>query len=163
MKRLKLETDLLNVSKPYGIMPGDRVRNINKSCVHYKSTGDVVSIDDKGNINFTRNQRDGRRFIFAAINIQKNIADNNWHFVTLTYNGSEISLSIDENSRSQQSNIILKKKNLIQYPGSCSFESDYSDKFQLQSGNIDDFIIYNRALTNDEINYLFHYKNSYKE
>ena len=55
MKRLKLETDLLNVSKPYGILPGDRVRNINKSCVHYKSTGDVVSIDDKGNITYKVN------------------------------------------------------------------------------------------------------------
>lgn len=120
-----------------------------------------LTIDDKGNINFTRNQRDGKRFIFAAINIQKNIADNNWHFVTMTYNGSEISLSVDENSRSQQSNIILKKKNLIQYPGSV--ETYHSYKLQLQSGNIDDFIIYKRAITNEEINYLFHYKNSYKE
>lgn len=57
MKRLKLETDLLNVSKPYGIMPGDKVRNINKSCVHYKSTGDVVSIDIKGNITYQVNNQ----------------------------------------------------------------------------------------------------------
>lgn len=55
MKRLKLETDLLNISKPYSILIGDKVRNINKSCIHYKSTGNVVSIDIKGNITYKVN------------------------------------------------------------------------------------------------------------
>lgn len=52
MKSLKLETDLLGVSKPYEVMPGDRVRNINPVCTHYKSTGEVLYVHDDGDITY---------------------------------------------------------------------------------------------------------------
>jgi len=51
-KKLKLESDLLGVSKPYEIHIGDRVRNINKDCIHYKSTGEVVFVHDDGDITY---------------------------------------------------------------------------------------------------------------
>lgn len=54
---LKLETDLLNVSKPYQILPGDKVINVDKQCMHYKSTGDVVSVDAEGNITYKVNNQ----------------------------------------------------------------------------------------------------------
>lgn len=49
---LKLESDLLGVSKPYEIIPGDRVRNINPTCTHYKSTGEVMYVHDSGDITY---------------------------------------------------------------------------------------------------------------
>jgi hypothetical protein len=49
---LKLETNLLKVSKPYEFYIGDRVRNINPTCAHYKSTGDVVYVHDDGDITY---------------------------------------------------------------------------------------------------------------
>jgi hypothetical protein len=52
MKKLKLESDLLGVSKPYEIYVGDRVRNINPTCTHYKSTGEVVYVHDDGDITY---------------------------------------------------------------------------------------------------------------
>lgn len=52
MKKLKLESDLLGVSKPYEFYVGDRVRNINPDCAHYKSTGEVVYVHDDGDITY---------------------------------------------------------------------------------------------------------------
>jgi len=52
MKKLKLESDLLGVSKPYEFYVGDRVRNINPVCTHYKSTGEVVYVHDDGDITY---------------------------------------------------------------------------------------------------------------
>ena len=49
---LKLESDLLGVSKPYEIIPGDRVRNINPTCTHYKSTGEVMYVHGSGDITY---------------------------------------------------------------------------------------------------------------
>ena len=46
---LKLESDLLKVSKPYTFTPGDSVRNIDPECKYYKSTGDVVAVHPKLN------------------------------------------------------------------------------------------------------------------
>ena len=56
-KTLKLETDLLKVSKPYEFATGDLVKNINKDCVHYKSTGDVVFVHDNGDITYLVNNQ----------------------------------------------------------------------------------------------------------
>ena len=49
---LKLESDLLGVSKPYEIQVGDMVRNINTSCTHYKSVGTVLYVHDDGDITY---------------------------------------------------------------------------------------------------------------
>lgn len=47
-----LETDLLKVSQPYGILVGDTVRNIDPQCTHYRSVGKVVGVDFDGNITY---------------------------------------------------------------------------------------------------------------
>ncbi len=49
---LKLESNLLGVSKPYEIYVGDRVRNINPTCTHYRSTGTVLYVHDDGDITY---------------------------------------------------------------------------------------------------------------
>jgi hypothetical protein len=54
---LKLESKLISVSKPYEILPGDRVRNINTDCTHYRSTGKVVFVHDNGNITYQVDNR----------------------------------------------------------------------------------------------------------
>lgn len=51
-KLIKLESNLLKVSKPYEFLPGDSVKNINPNCTHYKSTGDVVYVHDNGDITY---------------------------------------------------------------------------------------------------------------
>lgn len=57
MKKLKLETDLLKVSKPYEFQVGDFVKNINTDCIHYKSTGEVVYVHDNGDITYKVNNQ----------------------------------------------------------------------------------------------------------
>ena len=52
---LKLESDLLKVSKPYTFTPGDSVRNIDPECKYYKSTGDVVAVHPNGDITYKIN------------------------------------------------------------------------------------------------------------
>lgn len=52
MNTLKLETNLLKVSKPYEYQPGDMVRNINPSCTHFRSTGKVLYVHDNGDITY---------------------------------------------------------------------------------------------------------------
>jgi len=52
---LKLESNLLKVSKPYEFQPGDSVRNIDPKCKYYKSTGDVVAIHPNGDITYKIN------------------------------------------------------------------------------------------------------------
>ena len=47
-----LETELLKVSQPYGILVGDRVRNIHPACPHYRSVGKVVAVDLDGNVTY---------------------------------------------------------------------------------------------------------------
>jgi hypothetical protein len=54
-KTLKLETDLLGVSKPYEFQVGDLVKNINPTCTHYKSTGEVVYVHPGGDITYRIN------------------------------------------------------------------------------------------------------------
>jgi len=54
---LKLESDLLKVSKPYEFQPGDMVRNIDKNCQHYKATGEVTKVADNGNITYVVNNQ----------------------------------------------------------------------------------------------------------
>jgi len=54
-KTLKLESDLLKVSKPYEFTPGDSVRNIDPECKYYKSTGDVVAVHPNGDITYKIN------------------------------------------------------------------------------------------------------------
>lgn len=49
---LKLESDLLSVSKPYELQIGDTVRNINPKCKHYKSVGTIVAIQPDGDITY---------------------------------------------------------------------------------------------------------------
>ena len=56
-KPLKLESDLLKVSKPYELAKGDLVKNINKDCTHYKSTGEVVFVHDNGDITYQVNNQ----------------------------------------------------------------------------------------------------------
>lgn len=56
-KTLKLESDLLGVSKPYEFLPGDLVKNINPDCTHYKSTGEVVYVHDGGDITYVVNNQ----------------------------------------------------------------------------------------------------------
>jgi hypothetical protein len=56
-KSLKLESDLLGVSKPYDLVVGDVVKNINPSCSKYKSTGAVVYVNDDGNITYRINNQ----------------------------------------------------------------------------------------------------------
>ena len=55
--RLKLESDLLGVSKPYEFQVGDFVKNINPTCAHYKSTGDVVFVHQGGDITYKVNNQ----------------------------------------------------------------------------------------------------------
>ena len=55
--RLKLESDLLRVSKPYEFQVGDFVKNINTTCTHYKSTGDVVFVHQDGDITYKVNNQ----------------------------------------------------------------------------------------------------------
>jgi len=54
MKRkiLKLESDLLSVSKPYGYQVGNNVKNIDPNCEFYKTTGEVIAIHDNGEITY---------------------------------------------------------------------------------------------------------------
>jgi hypothetical protein len=54
---LKLESNLLKVSKPYEIQPGDLVRNINPTCTHYKSAGEVLYVHDDGDITYVVNNK----------------------------------------------------------------------------------------------------------
>ena len=56
-KKLKLESDLLGVSKPYEFQVGDMVRNINPTCAHFKSTGEVVYVHDDGDITYQVNNQ----------------------------------------------------------------------------------------------------------
>ena len=51
-EELKLESGLLDVSKPYEIHVGDKVRNINPTCTHYKSIGTVLYVHDDGDITY---------------------------------------------------------------------------------------------------------------
>ena len=55
--RLKLESDLLGVSKPYEFQVGDFVKNINPTCTHYKSTGEVVFVHQGGDITYKVNNQ----------------------------------------------------------------------------------------------------------
>jgi hypothetical protein len=48
---------LLSVSKPYEFQTGDLVKNINKDCTHYKSTGEVVFVHDNGDITYQVNNQ----------------------------------------------------------------------------------------------------------
>ena len=57
VKILKLESNLLKVSKPYELQIGDMVRNINPTCTHYKSTGEVVYVHDDGDITYVVNNK----------------------------------------------------------------------------------------------------------
>jgi hypothetical protein len=53
---IKLENDLLGVSKPYEYYnPGDYVKNVNPNCPHYKSTGEVIMAHDNGDITYRVN------------------------------------------------------------------------------------------------------------
>lgn len=52
MKTNKFESNLIGVSKPYSIQVGDRVRNIDCDCPHYRTTGDVIAVDPDGNITY---------------------------------------------------------------------------------------------------------------
>ena len=54
---LKFESNLLKVSKPYEFQAGDTVRNINPSCTHYKSAGEVVYVHDDGDITYVVNNQ----------------------------------------------------------------------------------------------------------
>jgi hypothetical protein len=54
---LKLESDLLNVSKPYQIVVGDLVRNTDKNCIGYKSIGKVIAVSDTGDITYQINSQ----------------------------------------------------------------------------------------------------------
>jgi hypothetical protein len=56
-KTLKLETDLLKVSKPYEFAKGDLIKNINKDCTHYNSTGEVIYVHDNGDITYRVNNK----------------------------------------------------------------------------------------------------------
>ena len=56
-KTIKLESDLLGVSKPYEIQVGDMVRNINPTCTHYKSVGKVLYVHDDGDITYQVNNQ----------------------------------------------------------------------------------------------------------
>jgi hypothetical protein len=56
-KSLKLESNLLKVSKPYEFQKGDLVKNINTTCTHYKSTGEVVFVHDNGDITYKVNNK----------------------------------------------------------------------------------------------------------
>jgi hypothetical protein len=56
-KRNTFESKLLSVSKPYEFQTGDLVKNINKDCTHYKSTGDVVFVHDNGDITYQVNNQ----------------------------------------------------------------------------------------------------------
>lgn len=49
---LKLESDLLAVSKPYEMVKGDLVKNIDPNCDHYKTTGEVVAVHTNGDITY---------------------------------------------------------------------------------------------------------------
>jgi hypothetical protein len=51
-QRLKLENNLLQVSKPYELQVGDTVKNINPTCTHYKSVGTVIYVHDDGDITY---------------------------------------------------------------------------------------------------------------
>ena len=57
LKSIKLESDLLSVSKPYEFQVGDFVKNINTSCTHYKSTGKVVFVHQGGDITYKVNNQ----------------------------------------------------------------------------------------------------------
>lgn len=52
-----LETGLLKVSEPYGILVGDSVKNILPSCKHFRSTGKVISVDLDGNVTYQVNNQ----------------------------------------------------------------------------------------------------------
>jgi hypothetical protein len=56
-KVLKLESNLLKVSKPYEFHVGDEIKNINPDCIHYKSTGEVVFVHDNGDITYRVNNQ----------------------------------------------------------------------------------------------------------
>ena len=52
MKTLRLESDLLKVSKPYRLATGDIVKNTDPNCMHYKTTGEVVAVHPNGDITY---------------------------------------------------------------------------------------------------------------
>ena len=49
---LKLESDLLKVSKPYELAKGDLVKNLDPNCQFYKTTGEVVAVHPNGDITY---------------------------------------------------------------------------------------------------------------
>ena len=49
---MKLENNLLQVSKPYEFQPGDIVKNINPTCTHYKSKGVLVYVHSNGDLTY---------------------------------------------------------------------------------------------------------------
>lgn len=56
-KALKLESDLLRVSKPYTLVPGDLVRNTDVNCPYYKTIGSVVAVHPNGDITYKINSQ----------------------------------------------------------------------------------------------------------
>ena len=49
---MKLENNLLKVSKPYEYQPGDIVKNINSTCTHFKSKGVLVYVHSNGDLTY---------------------------------------------------------------------------------------------------------------
>ena len=68
MKANKFESNLIGVSKPYDIYVGDRVRNIDCDCPNYKTTGEVIAVDNDGNITY---QLDAQGSTFTTNDIAK--------------------------------------------------------------------------------------------
>lgn len=69
-KTLKLETDLLKISQPYGIVAGDSVRDIDPRSPHYNSVGKVMGTDFDGNITY-RTTNMGKTFKVGTIVVKK--------------------------------------------------------------------------------------------
>ncbi|MBU0713264.1 hypothetical protein KJ762_01980 [bacterium] len=107
---------------------------------------------DLGKIHFAIN-RGSSNGLDGVLISSSTITYNKWHFISGTYDGNEIKLFIDgslDNSMSFSNTILYDNSR------SLSIGSDYYENTHWAGGKIDDILIYNRALSESEIDSLYH-------
>lgn len=118
---------------------------------NYASTD--ISTDKYGQPNF--HMYDGNSSNITATSVSYsgiNLNDNNWHLLVGTFDGLNRKLYVDGVLKSSLSNYYYSLD--IQYPFLIGYDPlpAYNRYF---NGSIDDVRIYNRAITSDEVVYLF--------
>lgn len=111
----------------------------------------ALSLYSKGYLDFISSSN----FSNNDLGIQNNYLDNTWHFITITYDGTKVSLFIDGNYVDGK-NITL---NTINKNFRIGKRIDGDTNNEYFKGSIDDVGIWNRVLTPEEITKLYNSQN----